>query len=477
MEYKWVVLTVTSVGAFMANLDSRIVIVGLPTIGRELGIGLTELVWVTQVYVLVACILSLLIGRMSDVVGRLKIYNIGFGIFTIGSALSAFSFSGPQLIAGRAVQGVGAAMLVGNSAAMLTDAAKGKDLGTLLGANMMVGYVGSFSGLTLSGIILSITDWRALFYINIPVGIFAVFWCNRRLHEISVKDIQRKIDWIGFFMFSGGITMLLLSITLLTYGPQLIIEGISILTGAVFLILMFAWKEGRTEVPLLDLTLFKIRRFAAGNVAWILQGIPWVGMTILASFYLQLGLGLSPLQAGLAYIPVDATLLVTGFAGGWLSDKYGRRNLFSAASIIVCFVGYILMAFVATDGNEFQFVAALMLAGVGAGVYLSPNSADVMDSVPAERRGVANGVRATIQYFLSSFSYGWVVLLLTLGIPYGTLTSLIQSGEMGIDLTIQAEFLQGTRLALLALAIINLVALVPQLLATSPKRKITDYAV
>jgi len=337
---------------------------------------------------------------------------------------------------------------------------------------MVVGYVGSFAGLTLSGIILSVADWRALFYVNIPIGVFGVFWARVRLHEIVATDPERKIDWIGFVTFSAGLTLILLALSLFSYGAGGTFSGILMLAGGVLMIFIFAWKEGRTQAPLLDLSLFKIRRFAAGNFAWILQGIPWIGMTVLATFYLQLGLGLSPLQAGLAYIPIDGTVFGTAFLGGWLSDKYGGRIIFSSASIIVCSIGYILMAIVATNGNEFQFLLALVLAAVGAGVYISPNAADVMDSVPPERRGVASGVRATIQYFLNAFSYGWIVLLLTLGIPYGTLTSLIQNNVVGLDLAKQAQFLQGVKLTLFVLAIVNIFALAPQLLAMSKQSRL-----
>jgi len=467
LEYRWVVLTVTCVGAFMANLDARIVIVGLPTIGRQLGIGLTELIWVTQAYVFMITIFSLLLGRVTDIIGRLKLYKIGFGIFTIGSALSAISFTGIELIASRAIQGVGGAMIIGNSAAMLTDVAKGNDLGTLLGANMLIGSIGSFAGLTLSGIILAITDWRGLFYINVPIGILGVIWAHKRLHEISLKDPEQSIDWMGFLTFSTGLALILLALTFLSYGLSELTLGTSMMIVGVLLIYLFVWIEAKTRAPLLDLTLFKIRRFAGGNCAFILQSTGWLAMTVLSPFYLQLGLGLSALETGLDLLPIQAVLLVTTFLGGWLSDKYGRANTLAAVSIVIDAVGMILMASVATNANQSQFIAALAVTAVGAGLYIGPNTSDVMSSVAAERRGVASGVRATIQYVANTSSYGLVVLLLTLAIPYGTLTTLIQSSVAQIDALAQSQFLEGTRLTILVLAIVNMVALAPQLLVRS----------
>jgi MFS family permease len=283
LQYKWVVLSVTTIGILMAQIDNRIVIVGLPTIGRELGIGLSELVWVTQVYVLVSTIAALLLGRVSDVIGRVKLFTIGFAIFTLGSALGSLAFSGEELIAARAVQGIGSALLISNSSAMLTDAAKGEGLGTLLGINSVIGNLGGITGLTLSGVILAVTDWRALFYINIPFGIFGTWWAHKRLHEINIKDPHRKMDWGGFLSFVSSLSFILLSLTFLSYGLTDEALGLSLLGSGLILLGAFVWFERRAEAPLLDLELFKIRRFAFGNMAMILNGIPFFGMSILVS--------------------------------------------------------------------------------------------------------------------------------------------------------------------------------------------------
>src|SRR5208283_3071054 len=229
MQYKWVALSVTAVGTLMSGVDVRIIIVGLPTVARELHADAESIIWVSQAYLLASTVGLFLIGRVSDVFGRVKMYNIGFAIFTIGSAFSSVSQTPVQLILSRIVQGTGSAMLIGNSAAILTDAAPTRELGTFLGLNQIAFRIGSVLGLTLSGVIISIASWRALFYINIPIGIFGTVWAHYRLRDVSVPDIQRKIDWLGFVTFTSGLVFVLVSITFLSYGLGSTIPGLAML--------------------------------------------------------------------------------------------------------------------------------------------------------------------------------------------------------------------------------------------------------
>ena len=196
MKYKWISLSVTTVGTLMAGIDTRIIIVGLPTVARDLGADVESVIWVSQAYLLASTVGLLLIGRITDVISRVKIYNIGFVVFTLGSFLASISRSPLQLILSRIVQGTGSAMLITNSAAILTDATPKNELGTILGIDQIAFRAGSVAGLTLSGVIISISGWRALFYMNIPIGIFGTLWAHFRLKEISTKDIQKK--WIGW---------------------------------------------------------------------------------------------------------------------------------------------------------------------------------------------------------------------------------------------------------------------------------------
>jgi MFS family permease len=212
----------------MSGVDTRIVVVGLPTIARELGADVEAVIWVSQAYLLASTVGLLLIGRLGDLAGRVKMHNLGFAVFTIGSFLCSISFSAGQLFASRIVQGVGYAMLMTNGVAILTVASLKNELGSLLGLNQVAFRAGSVAGLTLSGVILAVADWRALFYINIPIGIFGTIWAHYRLKEISVADVARKLDWPGFFTFTTGLASFLLSINFVSYGLSSTAIGIGL---------------------------------------------------------------------------------------------------------------------------------------------------------------------------------------------------------------------------------------------------------
>jgi EmrB/QacA subfamily drug resistance transporter len=466
MQYKWVALTVTAVGTLMAGVDTRIVIVGLPTIARQLGAGVEDVIWVSQAYVFASTVGLLLIGRVTDVIGRVKIYNVGFAVFTVGSALASLSFSPYELIASRMVQGVGSSMLITNSAAILTDATPRNELGTILGINQIAFRVGSVAGLTLSGVILAFADWRALFYINIPIGIFGTVWAHRRLREIATKDMARKMDWPGFVTFTSGLTLILLSITFFSYGlTSDFILGTAFLFLGVLLMIAFVEIERRRESPLLDLRLFKIRLFAAGNLAQFFNALAWTGVILMLSFFLQVVLGYSALEAGLSLLPLDATFVVFGPISGRLSDLYGSR-LFSTVGLVVSSAGFFLLSTVTTSTGYWEIAAVLSLLGVGNGLFVSPNISAIMGSVPANRRGIASGFRTTIFNVGLTASAGLAVLLMTFAIPYGTFSSLVEGiiPQLGAGLIAKQEFVNGFRLAAFVFASLNTAAIFPSAL-------------
>jgi EmrB/QacA subfamily drug resistance transporter len=452
----------------MAGVDTRIVIIGLPTIARELGANLETVIWVTQAYILASTIGLLLIGRITDVVGRVKIYNLGFVIFTIGSALSAFSFSAEQLIASRVVQGVGSAMLITNSAAILTDASPKNELGTMLGINQIAFRIGSISGLTLSGVILAVTDWRALFYINIPIGIFGTWWAHRRLREIGTKDVARKMDWEGFGLFTSGLTLVLVSITFLSYGLSDIGYGVALIGAGFVALLLFIRVETRKETPMLDLHLFKIREFAAGNLSQFMNALAWSGAILLTSFYLQVVLLDSPLKAGLSILPLDATFVVVGPLSGRLSDKYGPR-LLSTIGLALSSAGFFLLSTITSTTTYPVLGLVFAFLGAGNGMFVSPNISAIMGSVPANRRGIASAFRTTTFNIGLTASSGIAVLLLSLVVPYSILTGLITGATTSLSANAGAQFLSGFKTAVLVLAILNTIGIIPSALRGTRK--------
>ena len=258
MDYKWVALSVTSVGSFMAALDGSIVVIGLPTVLQNLHANLVEGVWIITGYKLILTILLIMFGRLADLYGRVRLYNLGFVIFTIGSLLCALSRTGEQLIIFRFLQGSGAALLVTNSAAIVTDAFPKGELATGLGTNMMAANLGAVAGYTLSGVMITYFGWRSIFLLNVPVGIFGTVWGYLRLKEINVKPTVGKFDYSGSVLYCIGLATILLALTI---GDPLSVRNIAILAGGLAFFVAVIFVELKQKYPTLDLTLFKIRQF------------------------------------------------------------------------------------------------------------------------------------------------------------------------------------------------------------------------
>jgi len=449
----------------MAGVDARIVLVGLPTIAEQLHAGVADLIWITQAYLFAETIGLLLIGRTADLVGRVKIYNYGFIVFTAGSALAALSFNSFELIVSRMVQGLGSSMMITNAAAILTDATPRNELGKFLGLNSIAFRAGSVTGLTLSGVILAITDWRALFYINIPIGVFGTLWAHYRLKEAAVKDSYRGMDWIGFLVFSSGLGLVLLAITYLSFGLSGYSFGLPMLAFGIVLLVFFVYYELRGRMstrPLLDMKLFKIREFAGGSTAMLINSISWTGIMIMVSFYLQVILSESPLKTGLSLLALDSTLIISAPLSGRLSDRYGSRAFVITGLAISSSAFFIFGLFVNASTGITTILFGLALLGVGTGMWFSPNTASIMGSVPANRRGIASGFRMTMGNVGDTLSFGIAILIMTLVIPYSALNTLIDSYSIpGTVLLGRSEFIHGFQLVALILASVNAIAIIP----------------
>ncbi|TLZ75898.1 MAG: MFS transporter, partial [Methanobacteriota archaeon] len=380
----------TTVGVLMAGLDSRIVIVGLPSVAASLGADAEQAIWITQAYVLGSTVALLLVGRISDIVGRVKLYTSGFAVFTLGSLLTSLATDPAQVIGFRALQGLGSAILFTNSAAMIVDATPSHELGLSLGINQVAFRMGSMAGLTVSGVILSILDWRALFYINVPIGIFGTAWAHFRLREIAKLDRGAPIDWAGFVSFTGFIMALLLGLTLAAYGVGEARTVDALLAFSFTSLAVFAYVEHHTPHPLLDLRLLRIREFTGGVVAQLLNAIAFGAVLLLLSLYFQLVLGLSPLASGILILPMNVATLACGPLSGRLSDKYGHVP-FTTTGLAV--ISLSLFLFSTTDASTpySHLVVYIILFGAGLGFFASPNISSIMGSVPAERRGIASG--------------------------------------------------------------------------------------
>ncbi len=463
MQYKWTVLTVTTVGVLMSGIDSRIVVIGIPQVAAALGADAEQAIWFTQAYIFGSTVSLLVVGRVSDMAGRVKIYTVGFAIFTVGSLLTSLSPSSNFVIAFRILQGVGSAALFANSAAIITDSTPHNELGLFLGINQVAFRAGAMLGLTLSGLILSVLDWRALFYVNVPIGVFGTYWAHRRLKEVSKPERGAPMDWTGFVTFSACIVLFLLALTFAAYGT-FPVEWLAALVGASAAFLaLFIRQERRVPYPLLDLKLLRIREFTGGVVAQMLNALSWGSVILLLSLYLQLVQGYGPLQAGLAIIPFDAAFLAVGPLSGRLSDKYGHMP-FTTAGISVMSLSLLLMSSTSVSEPYATLATYLVIFGAGVGLFSSPNMSSIMGSVPPQERGVASGVRATFFNIGYVLSFNVAILVMTLAVPYSVITQVISASNPVNVVVDKALFAKGLDYAFQVSAVINALAIAPSVL-------------
>jgi len=460
MKYKWTVLTVTTVGVLMAGVDSRILIVGLPQVAYALNADAEQAIWFTQAYLLASTVTLLLIGRLTDIVGRVKVYNVGFAIFTVGSALTSMATSPTQVIIFRAIQGFGSAFLITNSVAIITDATPKEELGLSLGLNQIAFRFGAMAGLTLSGLILSVLDWRALFYINIPIGIFGTWWAHRRLREISHVERGVPFDLAGFTLFTIFLLSLLLALTFSAYGIAEYLTVLEFVLLASVTLVLFIMHERKTRHPILDLKLFKIREFAGGIISLVLNATAFGGVMLLLSLYLQIVKDFNIFDAGVRLIPFEVAFLIAGPISGRLSDKFGQRKFMILGLTLTSLSLFLLSAI--DINTPYHYVALQMIIlGAGIGMFSSPNMSYIMGSVPEERRGVASAVRAIFFNVGFTISLNLAVLVMSATIPYPLVSSIISSIDTApLQFTEKVLFSQALSHTLLWMSILNAAAII-----------------
>jgi EmrB/QacA subfamily drug resistance transporter len=459
VKYRWVVLSVTTVGVFMAGLDTRIVLIGLPTIAESLRADLEMLLWVTQGYLIAITIGLLFLGRFSDIFGRVKIYNLGFAVFTLGSGLCVLSQTGSQLVIFRVIQGVGGAMLIANSFALIADATPPAELGFALGVNQIAFILGAVLGLTVGGVLIVAAGWRYIFAMNLPIGIFGTLWAHLRLRETAQTERHASFDYLGLCLFTTSLTSLLLVISLTTMAAidnteAAILYLISLVTFALFL-----YFEPRKSEPLLDMRLFKIRLFSAGNLSQLLYSLGFGALSLIVILYFQLIRGYDPLTAGLLFLPLDLAFVSIGPISGRLSDRYGTRG-FATLGMGVGAIGYVALAFLVTATTPLiQIEIILIIIGLGLGLFASPNISSIMGSVPPQRRGVASAIRATLFNTGNVVSIGLVAYIITTAIPYQVVSGIISGGYTTLTPNESTGFVTGMGRAFIVAAAITLVGM------------------
>ena len=460
VKYKWVALSNTTIGVFMATINGTITLISLPAIFRGIQLSpfqagsFVYLLWILMGFNIVTATLLVTFGRLSDIFGRVKLFNLGFAIFTAGSILlfitpGTGTTAALLLVVFRIIQGVGAAFLFSNSSAILTDAFPSHERGKALGINQVAALGGSFIGLILGGI-LSIYNWRYVFLVSVPVGLIGTFWSYWKLKETAIIKKDQKIDYIGNLTFGSGLTIALIAITygLLPYGnsttgwanPE-VIAGLAV---GVFLLILFPFVEMKVKQPMFRMSLFRIRAFAAGNLSSLLSAVGRGGVMLMLIILLQ-GIWLplhgyqyavTPFWAGIYMIPMTAGFLVMGPLSGWMSDKYGARILSTIGMVIVA-VAFFVLSTLGPDFNYWIFGITLFLMGAGNGMFSAPNTAAIMNSVPADSRGAASGMMTTLTNAGMTASLGLfftiVLLSLTVNLPISFNSALASLGVSNLD--------------------------------------------
>ena len=437
-RYKWVALSNTTTAVFMSALDGSIVIIALPAIFRGIHLdplapgNVTYLLWMIMGYRLVQAVLVVTLGRLGDMFGRVKIYNAGFAVFTAASVLLSFDpFHGTRgalwLIGWRVPQAIGGSMLTANSAAILTDAFPSDQRGFALGTNQVAAIAGQFIGLVAGGVLAAL-DWRAVFWVNVPVGVFGTVWAYRKLRDNGERHPGR-IDWWGNVTFAFGLGAILVGITngIQPYGDHTMgwtnPEVVGLLAAGAALLVAFVVIESRVAEPMFQLSLFRIRAFTAGNIAGLAVAIARGGLQFMLIIWLQ-GIWLplhgydysdTPFWAGIFLLPLTAGILISGPVSGFLSDRFGARG-FATAGMVVFGASFIGLMMLPVDFPYWAFALLTALNGIGGGMFAAPNSSSIMSSVPARYRGVASGMRSTYQNSGTALSIGVFFSLMIVGL-------------------------------------------------------------
>jgi MFS family permease len=438
LHYKWIALSNTTLGVLMVTINQSILLISLPDIFR--GIALNPLapanvsyfLWVFMGFLLVTAVLVVSLGRVGDIYGRVRMYNLGFAIFTLFSILLSVTWLNGAagalwIIIMRVFQGVGGAFLFANSAAILTDAFPADERGKAMGINGIAAVSGSFLGLILGGVLAPV-QWHLVFLVSVPFGLFGTIWAYLKLKDNGVR-IKAKIDWLGNATFAIGLVALLTGIvySLLPYGGHptgwtnpWVLLGIF---GGIAVLVLFVWIEDHVEEPMFHMDLFKVRAFTAGNVAGLLAALGRGGLQFMLIIWLQ-GIWLpqhgysfsqTPLWAGIYMIPLTVGFLLVGPLSGILSDRFGARP-FATGGLVISGASFLLLELLPMNFHYVFFALLVFMFAVGMGLFFAPNQSAVMNSLPPGQRGAGAGMLNTFQNSATVLSMGLFFTIVTLGL-------------------------------------------------------------
>ncbi|MCX4548189.1 MFS transporter [Streptomyces sp. NBC_01387] len=448
-HYKWIALSNTTLGVLMVMINQSIVLIALPDIFRGIHLdpldsaNTSYLLWMLMGFMVVTAVLVVAFGRLGDMFGRVRMYNLGFAVFTVCSIMLSVTWlqgsaGALWLIGWRIAQGVGGALLFANSTAILTDAFPANQRGTALGINSIAAIAGSFLGLILGGVLAPV-NWKMIFLVSVPFGVFGTIWAYVKLHDTGVRA-RARMDWWGNITFALGLISVLVGITygIQPYGTSTMGWSnpwvLTALIGGAVVLGAFVWIEMKVAEPLFRLSLFRVRAFTAGNIASLLTALGRGGLQFMLIIWLQ-GIWLplhgysfekTPLWAGIYMIPLTVGFLLSAPLSGWLSDRLGARP-FTVGGALLTAASFLALMTLPTDFHYWIFALLILVNGLGSGLFASPNRAEIMNAVPAQSRGVGSGMTATFQNSAMVLSIGIFFSLMIAGLS-DTLPSVMHDG-------------------------------------------------
>ncbi len=453
-SYPWWVLSVTSLGMFLATVNSGTLLIALPDVERALGTSLLTLVWVILAYMVASTVLLLPAGRLADQLGRRRLFVAGMAVFTLASLGAGFADSGTALILWRIVQGVGGAFVFANAGALVTDAFPREKLGLAMGTNTMVAAVGLVIGPVLGGWLVEF-GWEWVFWFNVPLGVIGTVWGALVLHETARHEDQVEHDILGNLFCVIGLTGLVLGLSdagLDGWSAPMVVIGL--IAAAVFLPL-FVLVELKVPAPMLDLSLFRIRIYWAAAAAAFLNGLSRFALMFLFVFYFQGPQQDDPITAGIKLIPLAAGMLVASPIAGWWADRHGSRGM-AVAGMLISAAGLAGMTTLQVETPFWESGTWLAIVGVGSGMFNSPNTAAMMAAVPPWRRGIASGTRTMLQNTGAVISIALMLMIITAVVPTQLLFSIFSGLTTGLSEEKLDPFMQGMHLALWILVAFSL---------------------
>ncbi len=457
-KYKWIALSCTSIGALFSVLSGSTLMIALPVIMKDLNAGMAVVTWVLMGYMLALTILVPAIGRIADIVGRKKLYVSGFAIFTLASLLCAISQNGMQLLIYRLIQSVGASLMVANSTAIVADAFPKNELGKAMGINSMIISIASIVGPVLGGFLITI-GWRSIFYINIPIGIAGTLWAAFQLKEGIIEKKKQKFDIWGTITFSTGMLALLIALSIGGFTGWFNVSVIGLILLSALLLYLFIRIENKCEEPMLDLRLLKTRVLAFAYASNLLNGIARGAVTFLLIFFFQGIKGIDPIQAGILLAPFAISMMVISPISGYLCDKYGARVL-SSAGLLISATGLFGMMFISENTSIIELTVWMLIMGLGSGMFFSPNTSAIMSIVPADKRGIAAGVRTMATNAGNVLSIAISMAIISSSISPEAMQALFIGTQVGSKGIAIGQFITGLRIAFTISFLFSIIAAV-----------------